>query len=246
MRDRILIGVLGFLALMQGLVFLMERGGANRPEAVLDMGIGLMGAVGTLVAIFMATNLVYKEMDRRTIYVVLAKPVSRFQFLAGKYLGLMATLTLMLALMAGSLGLLMGLLGLYNGEVFGLCLAFWVELAMVTALAFCFSTITSGVLSAIYTVCLYVVGQQATLIREFADTEVGLARYFLASKFNYYGGNALYYVLPHFEAFDFKNQVLYGIGMPWDAWAWSLLYGALMSAMLLLVATLAWESRELI
>jgi hypothetical protein len=86
---------------------------------------------------------------------------------------------------------------------------------------------------------LYIVGQNVLLIREFADTEIRL------NKFNYYGGHVLYYMLPHFEPFDYKNLVLYGGQMPWQAWAWGLAYGALLSTGFLSLASVAWEGREL-
>ena len=239
MRDRLVVGVVVFLGIVQALVFLMEGGGRGNGAAVLDVSLVLMGAVGVLVAIFLGTSLVHKELDKRTVYIVLAKPASRFEFLAGKYLGLMATLTLMVVLMALFLTAMMLGLHAFRPEVYALCLALLFELGFVTALAFLFSTMTSGTLAALYAGCLFLLGHQGTLIRAFAETEKTL------SKFNYYGGHALYYLLPHFEIFEFKSHVLYGQGLPWDAWAASLGYASLMVAASLVAAAVAWEAREL-
>lgn len=239
MRDRLIVGVLVFLGIVQVLIFLIEGGMRASGPAVLDLSLMLMGAVGVLVAIFLGTSLVHKELDKRTVYIVLAKPASRFEFLAGKYLGLMATLTLMVALMALFLTGLMWGLGVFRGEVYALCLALVVELGFVTAMAFLFSTMTSGTLAALYTGCLFLLGHQGALIRAFAESEHKL------SLVNYYVGHGLYYLLPHFEIFDFKTQVLYGQGLPWDAWASALGYGALMVAASLVAASVAWEAREL-
>ncbi len=239
MRDRLIVGVLVFLGVVQTLIFLIEGGMRANGPAVLDISLMLMGAVGVLIAIFLGTSLVHKELDKRTVYIVLAKPASRFEFLAGKYLGLMATLALMVVLMAMFLTTLMLGLHIFRGEVYALCLALIVELGFVTAMAFLFSTMTSGTLAALYTGCLFLLGHQGALIRAFADSERKL------SAFNYYGGHVLYYLLPHFEIFDFKSQVLYGQGLPWDAWASALGYGILMVAAALVAATVAWEAREL-
>ena len=85
-----------------------------------------------------------------------------------------------------------------------------------------------------------VFGQNVTLIREFAISEVRL------NHFIYYGGRALYCLLPHFEPFDYKNLLLYGGTMPWGAWIWSLAYGVLVCASFLALASVAWEGRELL
>ena len=238
-RDRVITGVLVFLAVGLALVFFLEGGTRSQAASVLDLSLLLMGAVGTMVAIFLGTSLVHKELDKRTVYIVLAKPTTRLEFLAGKYLGLMATIALMVALMALILTALMLALGSFNAEVYALCLAFYVELGFVTALAFLFATMTSATLAALYAACLFLIGHAGHLIRAFADTEVTL------NKVNYYGGHAAYYVLPHFEIFDFKTQVLYGRGLPWDAWAAANGYGLTMVVALLVLAAVAWDAREL-
>jgi ABC-type transport system involved in multi-copper enzyme maturation permease subunit len=238
LRDRLLAAVLLCLVAMIGLVFAIE-GSAREGAGILDLCFTLSGVLGTFVAVFLGTSLVHKELDRKTIYIVLSKPISRFQFLAGKYLGLMATLGAVTAIISAGIGAVMLLVGSSDLRLFALCLALWVQLALVTAIAFCFSTITNATLSALYTIGLFVVGQNVLLIREFAESEVRL------NKFNYYGGKTLYYLLPHFEPFDYKNILVYGHQITWHAWGWGLAYGAVASAGFLLVATVAWEGREL-
>jgi ABC-type Na+ efflux pump permease subunit len=198
-----------------------------------------MGGAGVLVAIFLGTSLVHKEMDRRTLFVVLTKPVSRQEFLLGKYVGLMGTLSLMMGIMGAGAIVLMLATGHWDVGVLGVLAATWMQLALVTSIAFCFSTITSGALAALYTVGFYMLGQQTLMVREFADSEAKLHLY------NYVIGRALYYVLPNFGAFDFKNMVLYGHTMPWASWAFALAYGLALSLALLVAASLAWEGREL-
>lgn len=240
LRDRLLLAVLVCMAAIVALVFLLEGNAHAEAASILDLALTLSSALGTLVAIFLGTSLVHKELDRRTVYIVLSKPITRFQFLVGKYLGLMATLTAVVLMIAAGIIVIMLVVGRLDPSILALCLALWVQLGVVTAMAFCFSTMTNGTLAALYTLGLCLVGQNVLLIREFADSEARLNR------FNYYGGNALYYLLPHFETFDFKNLLLYGGTLPWAALGWGLGYGVLVGAAFMALACAAWEGRELL
>ena len=239
-RDRLLAAVLGCLVVLLALVFMLETNLHAAAASILDMSLTLASGLGAFVAIFLGTSLVHKELDKKTVFTVLSKPISRFQFLAGKYLGLVVTLAAVVLVIAAGLALVMLGVGHFQPQVFALCLALWVELAVLTAMALCFSTMTNGTLAALYTFGLYLVGQNVTLVRDFADSEVRL------SKFTYYGGHAIYCLLPHFEPFDFKNLVLYGGSLPWTAWGWGLAYGAMVALAFLSLAAFAWESRELL
>lgn len=237
MRDRLLNAALIVVALIVVAALGLEHGHGG--VAVLDLALTAMGGAGVLVAIFLGTSLVHKELDRRTLFVVLTKPVSRQEFLVGKYVGLMATLTLMMGVMgAGAIALMLAV-GHWDVKVLGVLAATWMQLALVTSVAFCFSAVTSGALAALYTLGFFMLGQQTLMVREFADSEAKLHLY------NYVIGRALYYVLPNFGAFDFKNTVLYGASMPWASWGFALAYGLALSLALLMAASLAWEGREL-
>jgi ABC-type transport system involved in multi-copper enzyme maturation permease subunit len=239
MRDRLLIATLAIVFAIAAVALIMEGTGPGHAQAALDVALTAMGAAGTLVAIFLGTSLVHKELDRRTVYVVLTKPVSRFEFLMGKFVGLMGTLTLMAGVMAVGLGGLMLVAGHFDWRLFAVLGGMWMQLGLVTALAFCFAAITSGTLAAVYTLGFVAVGQQTLLLRQYAESEATI------NQFNHWVGKSLYYVLPNFGAFDYKNTVLYGQAMPWAAWGWSLAYGLALCAALLVVASLAWEGREL-
>lgn len=239
MRDRILVAAVLVMGLGMAAALCFETPGPGRALAVLDLGLTIMSGLGVLLAIFLGTSIVHKEMDKRTLYVVLTKPVTRFQFLAGKYVGLMATQTLIVALMGVMMGGLMIAVGHLDAKIFAVLAAQWMQLSLVTALAFCFSCVTSGVLAALYTGGLFLVGQQTHVIKEFAESEV------MRSMANFLLGNAMYVVLPNFSVFDYKNAALYGKHIPWDVWSLGLAYGLLMSAVCLVMASVAWEGREL-
>jgi ABC-type transport system involved in multi-copper enzyme maturation permease subunit len=238
LRDRLLVTVFAFVAAIVAGALLFDHG-PGQATATLDLCLSAMSAAGTLLAVFLGTSLVHKELDKRTLFVVLAKPISRQEYLVGKYVGLMATLAAIVLMMAVALAVVMAAVGHVDGRLFAVLAGNFVQLALLTSIAFLFATITGAMPAALYTIGLYVLGQQALMIKEFADSEVKL------HAFNAIVGRALYYILPNFEAFDFKNTVLYGGTLPWGAWACGLAYGAIASAALVALASVAWDEREL-
>lgn len=237
-RDRLMLAVLAIM-LAGALGAIAVEGPGEGAIAAIDLGLTLMGALGTVVAIFLGTSLVHKEMDRRTLYIVLSKPITRFQFLFGKYLGLMGALTVMVGAMGLIMAVVMAGLGHFDWRLSGLVAATWMQLSLVTAIAFCFATVTSGVLATVYTAGLVLVGSQTHVIREFANSEVML------NLANFIGGQLLYCILPNFGVFDYKNALIYGGHLPWEVWGFGLAYGALLSAAFLVMAGVAWDAREL-
>lgn len=238
-RARLVGGAIALWGLAILVCWLFESGDAARPRVLLDLALGLMGGLGALLAIYWGTSLVHVEMDKRTLYVVLAKPVSRFEFLAGKYLGVSLALGTIGLLMSGGLSGLMLLLGQWSPAVLGAALALWVQAWLLAALAFFFATLTSGMLASLYAFGLYLIGQHSLMLRDFALSEEKLNRA------NYLIGQALYYLLPNFGVFDLKNAVVYGSGLPLSSWLFALLYGLLLAGALLLASVQAWEGREL-
>jgi ABC-type transport system involved in multi-copper enzyme maturation permease subunit len=124
-------------------------------KIIKDLGLACMSIFGALIAIFLGIGLVSKEIEKRTVYTIISKPIDRYQFILGKYLGLVLTLLANVGVMA------LGLIGLaYLGEGISsprllLAVLFvFLELMLVTALALLFSTFSSPTLSAIFTLCL--------------------------------------------------------------------------------------------
>ncbi|MFP5502700.1 MAG: ABC transporter permease, partial [Candidatus Sericytochromatia bacterium] len=107
-RDRILNTILVFAVLLIGASILLGQLSAGQDVKIIkDLGLASLGFFGTIIAVFVGTSLVHKELDKRTVFVVLTKPVSRSAFLVGKLLGLVATLTVLVVAMGASyLGLL--------------------------------------------------------------------------------------------------------------------------------------------
>lgn len=236
-RDRILNAILVFAVLMiLSSLLLGQLSAGQDAKIILDLGLASIGFFGVVISIFVGTSLVHKELDKRTVFVVLTKPVARELFLAGKMVGLLATLTLLVLAMAFTyFGLLMVLkipvhLGLLQAVGFA-----WLELLVLTCLTMLFSTFTSPVLCMLYAFALYLIGHNAATFEALARKAApGLRELLLA----------LYWLLPNLSLFDFKNQAVYQqVASSAQVWG-TVAYAGAYSALLFGVAALVFGRRE--
>jgi ABC-type transport system involved in multi-copper enzyme maturation permease subunit len=236
-RDRILNAILVFAVVLIGSSLLLGQLSAGQDIKIIkDLGLASMGFFGTIIAVFVGTSLVHKELDKRTVFVVLTKPVSRSAFLVGKLLGLVGTLTvLVVAMGAAYLGLLAMLhvpleLGLFQAIGFS-----WLELIVLTALTMVFSTFSTPVLCMLYAFALYIIGHNAGTLKVLSQNAgAGLKELLIAA----------YYVLPNLTTFDIKNQVVYGYAASPQQVAWTIAYAGIYAVMLFSVAVLIFRRRE--
>jgi ABC-type transport system involved in multi-copper enzyme maturation permease subunit len=145
----------------------------NEAKIILDLGLASISIFGMLIAVFLGIGLVYKELDKRTIYALLAKPVHRYEFIIGKYLGLLYTLLVNVAIMTAGLELAL----IYHGEtgwggflrLLPAVFLIFLSLALVTALALLFSTFSTPALSALFTFFLWVIGHFSKDLLQFGE-----------------------------------------------------------------------------
>jgi ABC-type transport system involved in multi-copper enzyme maturation permease subunit len=207
---------------------------------LITLGLTSISVFGLLIAIFIGIDLVSKEIERRTIYNILSKPVSRLEFILGKYLGLLLTLFVNTAIM--TVGFYAALfyqkraLLLDDLRFLGAVYFILLELAMVVGIAVVFSCISTPVLSAVYTFCLYVIGNFSAGLRAFGqETQSAL----LGTV-----SDVLYYLLPNFGNFNVISQVAHAEKIPGYLWLGNSLYALLYIAALLAMAVLIFEERE--
>lgn len=238
-RDRWLAASVVAMLCLSGLLHLAEAGGPGQGRAALDLGAKLMLALADGLALHLASQAIPDELERRTAYVVLAKPLGRWAFLAGKYLGLMWTLAASWCLMttvwfafAWWDGVFQPSLALLSGVLFA-------QVACVAAMALAFGANTHRHLALGYTLGLLALGQLGTLIREFAVSEA------LLNPFHHWGGLALAALLPHFELFDLVGFFAYGTMVPWWPACWAIAYAVCLSTVCLTLGAWGWQSREL-
>jgi ABC-type transport system involved in multi-copper enzyme maturation permease subunit len=239
LRDRVLYLFLGFaVALLVstkifGLLTVGDEG-----KVIKDLGLAGVQLFSMLIAVMMSVLLVSREVDGRTVYNILAKPVRRWQFLLGKYLGLLATVAVNLVLMAIALVIMVWI---YTGEVAGgLVFAsamILLEMALVTAFATLFSVLTRPMLATVFTLAVYVIGHVAEDIWELTrHVTVGVTRPVVA---------AIYYLLPNLERFNFKTEVVHELGVSPSLVAVTIVYGLSYTALVLVLACARFARKDL-
>jgi ABC-type transport system involved in multi-copper enzyme maturation permease subunit len=237
LRDKLLYNLLVFALLMIGSSLLLMRltlGEFHR--LILDLGLGSINFFGVLIAIFVGIGLVNKEIDKKTIYTIISKPVARYQFLLGKYLGLSLTLLINTGIMAAGL-----LAVLYFQDVpiqlvlFKALGLVYLEFLVVTAVALLFSTFTSATLSAIFTLAVYVIGHLTTDLKTFGQKMDALGRAVLES---------IYYLLPNLDRFNLKGHVTHQLDVPAGDLVLIVSYGTAYTALLLVLASAIFQHRD--
>ena len=206
-------------------------------KIIKDICLTAMSVFGTLIAIFVGANLVYKEIDKKTLYTLLAQPMKRYEFMLGKYIGLMAVIVVSLAFMTigGTFYLwLMG--GAVNGVWFQAILLVSMKLTLLTAFSILLSTLVSPILGAIIVVSFYVVGHATDIFQDlpiqFKDT---LAKKLL---------ELVYYVIPNLNLFNLQSEAANNVPVANGYIVYTLIYGLAWSALLLVLACMASEGRD--
>jgi ABC-type transport system involved in multi-copper enzyme maturation permease subunit len=241
-RDRVLYNLVFFALLMIAAAIVVGQISIGIEQIVIvSLGLSAISFIGLLMAIFIGVGLVYKEMDKRTLYALLAKPVRRWEFVAGKFAGLVLTLTVNTAAMA--VGLFLALLyvkhSLERSDTGVLVAVYFIvlKLALVVALALLFSCATTPLLSILYTAGLYIAGQY---IQQMRTLRTDLMSPALATIMRW-----LSYILPNFDNFDVVGAAAHGRAVP-AALIWqNTLYAALYCTIVLLAAAAVFSRRNL-
>jgi ABC-type transport system involved in multi-copper enzyme maturation permease subunit len=240
-RDRVLYNLVIFVLLLTGgAVFLGELSASQESKIIVDMGLSAMLLFGVFIAIFVGVGLVYKEIERRTIYAIFSKPVGRGEFLLGKYAGLCLTLAVNVAVMGAGVSLAL----LYvRGGWDELALRIWpavgliyVELMIVVALALLFSSFSSPALSALLTFFAFVIGHFSAELKSLATSVgSGAARAVFTT---------LYYLLPNLSNYAYITDASHGRTPTAANFAGAVLYGLVYIAVLLSASTLIFKRRN--
>ncbi len=240
-RERVLYNLIVFALLLMGAAILFGSISVGIEQIILvNLSLSSMMVFGLLIAIFIGIGLVSKEIERRTIYNILSKPVRRAEFIVGKYLGLLLTLFINTAVMTA---------GFYLTVFYQKRRLEWTDLipleaiylillqfVLVVGLALLFSCISTPVLSAVFTLCLHVIGNFTSDIRWFGEeTQSTLVQSVTT---------ALYYLLPNFSDFNVIAQVAHGERVPGYLLLSDSLYALLYGTILLSAAILIFEERE--
>jgi ABC-type transport system involved in multi-copper enzyme maturation permease subunit len=240
-RDRVLYNLVVFVLLLTaGAIFLGELSAAQEAKIIVDMGLSAMLVFGVFIAIFVGVGLVYKEIERRTVYAIFSKPVTRGEFLVGKYLGLCATLATNVAVMAA--GVALALLYVRHGydplvaHIFPAIALIFFELTIIVAVALLFSSFSTPALSALLTFAVFVIGHFSADMRLLAAANGTTAARVLFG--------ALYYLLPNLSHYAYITDASHGTTPTPATFFAAAAYAILYDAALLVAATLIFNRRN--
>lgn len=250
-RDRVPYTMVVFAVLMIAASYLISELTAGQDLKIIkDLGLAAMSIFGLVIAVFIGIGLVSKEVERKSVFALLTKPISRPQFILGKYLGLVTTLAVNLSVMTVAYYLVLFYMDVTATATMR---ASWAapaldprqlvavvlimgELALVTAVALLFSTFSSPLLSALLTLGLWVAGHFNGDLRQFEQVVdssfvAGLAR-------------GLYYLLPNLAPFNVRAEVVYGAPVAASHVGYTLVYAGVYIAALLVAAIAIFRRRD--
>ena len=240
-RDRVLYNLVLFMLLLTGAsIFIGELSGGQERKVIVDLGLSAMLLFGVFIAIFVGVGLVYKEIERRTIYAVFSKPVGRGEFLVGKYLGL--CLTLLVNVVVMGVGVSVALLYVSKGwdplipTIWPAVLLIYMELMLLTAISLLFSSFSSPALSALLTFMVFIIGHFSADLKSLAGS--------LGSSSARTLFTGLYYVLPNLANYSFITPAAHGRA-PSAGFVFATgLYALVYIAVILAAATLVFSRRN--
>ena len=238
-RDRVLYLFLGFAVLLLvsvklfGLLTVGDQG-----KIMKDLGLAGIQFFSMLIAVMMSVLLISREVERRTVFNILARPVRRWEFLLGKYVGLVATVALNIAIMAV---ILVTVVWLYHGELdLGLLLAATMtltEMMLVAAFATLFAVLTKPILGSVLTLATFVVGH--------LSEDLWLLTHHLGGSATRAVVAAVYAVVPNLERVNFKTEIVHDLPLPATAMGLGIAYVLVYTALVLLLACLQFGRRDL-
>jgi ABC-type transport system involved in multi-copper enzyme maturation permease subunit len=202
-----------------------------------DISLAAVLVFGVLIAIFVGTNLVYKEIDKRTLYTIISRPMRRYEFILGKYFGLAFVLALVTFIMTAAGALYVVVLGgtVTLAYFLAALLIYW-ELLVITAFAVLLSVLTSPILGALIVFSVFLFGHATNILVDLPQQlESSAARHML---------HAVYYIVPNLSNFNIRAEAANAMDVSLSYVAWAMTYGAIYTALLLFLAALAFEEKD--
>jgi ABC-type transport system involved in multi-copper enzyme maturation permease subunit len=240
-RDRVLYNLIAFALLLSGAAILVGEISIDIERlVVVNLGLTAVSIFGVLIAIFIGIGLVSKEIEKRTLYTVLSRPVRRWEFVVGKFFGLTGTLVVNTVFMA--IGVFLALL--YTAHKFEK-MDMWVLVALyfivlqffiVCALALFFSSFSTPLMSAVFTFALFIIGSMADDLHGFARIAHGAGGWL---------ATGIAYLVPNFSALNVISQVAHGDPVGGSLIIYNTVYALFYSAMAISGAVLIFQRRNL-
>jgi ABC-type transport system involved in multi-copper enzyme maturation permease subunit len=238
-RDKVLYNLVIFVLLITvAAIILGDLTDGQEARTTVNLGLSAMLIFGAFISIFVGVGLVSKEIEKRTVYSIFAKPIARSTFLVGKYLGLCLTIFVNVLLMGIGVTLALAYVGGTNLIVpsWSAILSIFLELTILTAVAITFSSFSSPALSALLTFFVFIIGHLSSSLLEFANNLGGnLTKRFF---------EVLYYGLPNFSHFSFITNAANGQVPDLFYFLTAIIYAKIYIIMLLIISSLVFSRRN--
>ncbi|HET6679493.1 MAG TPA: ABC transporter permease [Nitrospira sp.] len=237
LRDKVFYNLFVFALLMIGSALLLGTLTIGEQSKIIkDIGLASIDLFGVLIAIFVGVGLISKEIEKRTIYTIIAKPVHRYQFLLGRFAGLVFTMWVNTAVMlvAFCVILVVGGTSPDSGLMKAVGLMTVAQLIVLSA-AMLFSTFTTPTLSGIFTLALYVIGELTPDLKTLSEKLSGVSRGLLSGS---------YYLLPNLALFNVKGEAVHGVPITAGYMLTAIGYGVSYAAVVLLLSCFVFQRRD--
>jgi ABC-type transport system involved in multi-copper enzyme maturation permease subunit len=206
-------------------------------KIVKDISLAAISVFGALITIFVGTSLIYKEIDKRTVYTILCRPIFRWEFIVGKFLGLaLLLLVVTVAMTAASAVYVLVLGGTVDATFLLAALLIYWKLLLLNALAVLLSSLTSPILGALIVFSVYLIGHATNIL---VDLPLQIRESVTGRVLE-----VVYYVLPNLSNFDIRAEAANDVPVAFTYVLWALAYGTIYTAMLLTLAALAFEDKD--
>lgn len=237
-RDRILVVLLiiGFLAIGSAKIIKPLALG-EETKIIKDLGLATITFTSVLITILIGGKLVYKEIEKRTIYIILAKPIQRYQFIIGKYLGLLLLIFFTMTIMTGGYYLMLYITATPAtiSLLLPIMMSFF-EILIITALALFFSSIATPITASLLTFVVYFISHFTRDLKALAQISPSILVKALA--------NFFYYALPNLANFNIRNLIVHNAIINPTAILLSILYALLYSSLILTIAALIFQRKD--
>jgi ABC-type transport system involved in multi-copper enzyme maturation permease subunit len=240
-RDRVLYNLIAFALLLTGAAVLVGQISIEIERlVVVDLGLSAVSLFGIVIAIFIGIGLVSKEIEKRTLYTVLSRPVRRWEFIVGKFCGLAGTLIVNASLMAvGVFGALFYVAHKFSRPDAWIFVALYfiiLEFLIICSLSLFFSSFSSPLLSAVFSFSLFVIGSFADDLRGFASPSHG---------FTHWVAIVAAYIVPNFSTLNVISNVAHQQSLGFHLVLQNTFYALFYTAAVMSGAVLIFERRNL-
>ena len=245
-RNRAFLGLaVAAVALVASSIVLSSLALRDQMARVLvDFGLFSIGLLEVVIAVILGVILVYKEIDRKTFYLILPKPIRRYEVLLGKFLGLLAVLAISLVVMGTAWVVSLAWRGVdIRLDMLKALPLVWMEAALVTSVAVFFSSFATPVMSGVFTLGVFIVGREVYLLRELLGASKGMLVRSGAARGL---AEATVWAFPDLSVFDIGKEVILNVPVGWGYVGWAGAYAAGYCVVFLALAAVVFERRDFV